>query len=262
MPTSGWPARNTGKTQVSFKAYNSGPDENIEWIHSQVPRSGEPCQIPIPLRDAAVLRGKTMYQQFCMGCHGPIGTETVRSLLPAAHTPEFHYLEEGTWSQNKYIGGVFYYQITERDYGHCHAAFQKKILELEKIWDLAKLPRYFVPGLHRLKKRARRGIDAAYEPQWKNCLCSARDARPECRKPMDEPKSPPPTRSRGIRKRRNMTESDLHDFLDHGGHPAERELCPIFWFACRCGRTSYQRPAGATRRSGCSAVEHNFLLPG
>ena len=51
----------------------AGPDNNIEWLHAHVPDVWRNMPNPYPASDELRLRGKKIYQQFCIGCHGPVG---------------------------------------------------------------------------------------------------------------------------------------------------------------------------------------------
>ena len=54
----------------SVAAYESGADRNIEWLHSQVPEVWRRMPNPYPATLAALARGKRIYQDFCINCHG------------------------------------------------------------------------------------------------------------------------------------------------------------------------------------------------
>jgi len=147
-------------------AYASGPDANIAWLHGQVPEVWRRMPNPYPATEAALARGKRIYQEFCINCHGPIGDgkgPAVRYLTPPPlnfTTLRRHLVE------NKYIGGIFYYQIMNGITGTGMPYF-KRHLESEKIWDLANylgvsFLGYTDAGLEP------RGIDASYLGNWKN----------------------------------------------------------------------------------------------
>ena len=67
---------------------------------------------------------------------------------------------------NKYIGGILYYQIMNGITGTGMPYF-KRALESEKIWDLSNYIAVYFMG-YTDANIAPRGIDAAYEPEWKN----------------------------------------------------------------------------------------------
>ena len=151
---------------LAAAAYASGPDANIEWIHSQVPEVWRRMPNPYPATDPALTRGKRIYQEFCINCHGPIGDgqgPAVRYVSPPPlnfTTLRRHLVE------NKYIGGIFYYQIMNGITGTGMPYF-KRHLESEKIWDLANYLGVSFLGYTDAGIEPR-GIDASYEGDWKN----------------------------------------------------------------------------------------------
>ena len=68
--------------------------------------------------------------------------------------------------ENKFIGGIFYYQIMNGITGTGMPYF-KKHLESEKIWDLSNYLAVFFLGYTDANLEPR-GIDASYEGEWKN----------------------------------------------------------------------------------------------
>jgi len=68
--------------------------------------------------------------------------------------------------ENKYIGGIFYYQIMNGITGTGMPYF-KKHMESEKIWDLANYLAVSFLGYTDANIEPR-GIDASYEEQWQN----------------------------------------------------------------------------------------------
>ncbi len=148
------------------EAYLSGPDKNIEWIHSNVPEPWRKMPNPYPATEPALLRGKNIYQEFCINCHGPVGDgngPAAAWLLP----PPLNFTTlKRNLIDNKYIGGIFYYQIMNGITGTAMPYF-KKALESEKIWDLSNfLAVYFVGYTD--ADIPPEGIDASYEPLWIN----------------------------------------------------------------------------------------------
>jgi cbb3-type cytochrome c oxidase subunit II len=150
----------------AVKAYESGPDSNITWIHNHVPDVWRAMPNPYPSTAAALDRGAKIYQEFCIGCHGPIGDG-------AGRAAEFVYpppLNFTTLRRNlingKYIGGIFYYQIMNGITGTAMPYF-KKDLESEKIWDVSNFVAVHFVGYSDADIEPK-GIDAAYEPEWKN----------------------------------------------------------------------------------------------
>ncbi|MBJ6726095.1 cbb3-type cytochrome c oxidase subunit II [Geomesophilobacter sediminis] len=152
--------------QQASAAYAAGPDANVEWIHSQVPEVWRRMPNPYPADAAALARGKRMYQDFCVNCHGPIGD----GQGPAAaylYPPPLNFTTlRRHLVENRYIGGIFYYQIMNGITGTAMPYF-KKHLESEKIWDLANYLGVYFVGYTDANIEPR-GIDAAYEGPWQN----------------------------------------------------------------------------------------------
>lgn len=147
-------------------AYSGGADRNIEWLHSQVPEVWRRMPNPYPATEASLQRGKRIYQYFCINCHGPIGdgngpAKPYLSPPPLDFTTLRRHLVE-----NKYIGGIFYYQIMNGITGTGMPYF-KKHLESEKIWDLSNYLGVFFLGYTDANTDPR-GIDASYEGSWRN----------------------------------------------------------------------------------------------
>lgn len=153
------------KTQA-VAAYSGGVDRNIAWLHSQVPEVWRRMPNPYPANEAALQRGKRIYQELCINCHGPIGdgngpAKPYLSPPPLDFTTLRRHLVE-----NRYIGGIFYYQIMNGITGTAMPYF-KKHLESEKIWDLSNYLGVFFLGYTDANIDPR-GIDAAFESDWKN----------------------------------------------------------------------------------------------
>ncbi|GFO54044.1 hypothetical protein GMSM_10510 [Geomonas sp. Red276] len=152
--------------ELAVAAYNSGPDQNVEWLHSQVPEVWRRMPNPYPATQAALQRGKLIYQEFCINCHGPIGDgkgPAAKDVFPPPlnfTTLRRHLVE------NRYIGGIFYYQIMNGITGTGMPYF-KKHLESEKIWELANYLGVYFVGYTDANIEPR-GIDASYEDEWEN----------------------------------------------------------------------------------------------
>jgi cytochrome c oxidase cbb3-type subunit II len=147
-------------------AFSGGADRNIEWLHSQVPEVWRRMPNPYPANEAALQRGKRIYQQFCINCHGPIGdgngpAKPYLSPPPLDFTTLRRHLVE-----NRFIGGIFYYQTMNGVTGTAMPYF-KKHLESEKIWDLANYLGAFFLGYTDANTEPR-GIDASFEGDWRN----------------------------------------------------------------------------------------------
>ena len=68
--------------------------------------------------------------------------------------------------ENRYIGGIFYYQIMNGVTGTGMPYF-KKHLESEKIWDLSNYLGVSFLG-YTDANLSPRGIDASFEEEWQN----------------------------------------------------------------------------------------------
>lgn len=144
----------------------AGTERNTEWLHDQVPEVWRRMPNPYPPLAANVERGRKIYQQFCIGCHGPIGDgqgPAARFLEPKPFnfTVLRRHLVEG-----RYIGGLLYYQIMNGVTGTAMPYF-KKTLESAKIWDVANYIAVSFIG-YSDGDILPEGIDAAYEPEYRN----------------------------------------------------------------------------------------------
>ncbi len=150
----------------AIHAYQLGSDSNIAWLHRNIPEGWRPLPNPYPATQASLLRGKRMFQQYCMGCHGTIGdgqgpATPFLSPPPLNFTTLRRYLVE-----NRYIGGILYYQIMNGITGTAMPYFKKQ-LESAIIWDLTNYIAVAFIG-YTDANIPPRGIDAAYEPIWLN----------------------------------------------------------------------------------------------
>jgi cytochrome c oxidase cbb3-type subunit 2 len=152
--------------QLRWKAealavWKSGPDANIEWLHFRVPKTWRAMPTQSPVTHASVMRGEKVYQDYCIGCHGPIGDgngPAAPYLQPAPlnfTTLKRHLVDD------KYIGGILYYQIMNGITGTAMPYF-KKDLESAKIWDVGNFIEYSFIN-HTDDKYPSDGIPAAYE---------------------------------------------------------------------------------------------------
>jgi cbb3-type cytochrome oxidase cytochrome c subunit len=150
----------------AIEAYERGPDSNITWLHSNIPEVWQKMPNPYPATEPALLRGKNIYQEFCIGCHGPVGDgdgEAAEYLYPPPvnfTTLRRNLIEE------KYIGGILYYQVMNGITGTSMPYF-KKALESEKIWDVSNFVAVYFIGYTDADIHPE-GVDAAYEPEWNN----------------------------------------------------------------------------------------------
>ena len=141
----------------AIAAYESGPDKNVEWLHSWVPDGWRKLPNPYPTTNGGLARGKRIYESFCIGCHGPVGDgmgPAERYLYPPPLN--FTILKDRGIS-----GGILYYQIMNGITGTAMMYF-KKDLESEKIWDVGNYVAVTFIGESDAGK-APRGIPASYE---------------------------------------------------------------------------------------------------
>jgi len=159
-------ARQRKWKKESAAAVDSGPDANVEWLHANIPAVWREMPNPYPATPADLERGKKIYQGFCINCHGPVGD----GKGPAARYLKPEPLNFTTLRRhlvnNKYIGGIFYYQVMNGITGTAMPYFKRE-LESEKIWDVSnylavEFLGYTDAGLEP------RGIPAAYENAWTN----------------------------------------------------------------------------------------------
>ena len=155
-------ARQREWREKAIAAYESGVDENIEWLHANVPQPWLELPNPYPITEATFARGEVVYQRFCIGCHGPVGDgqgPASQHIYPPPFnftTLRRHGLEGGA------TGGMLYYQIMNGITGTSMPYFKRE-LESEKIWDVSNyVARQFIGIVDADGEPA--GIDAAYEP--------------------------------------------------------------------------------------------------
>lgn len=144
--------------EKAVQAYESGPDKNVEWLHSMAPKPWTELPNPYPSSTDSLMRGKRIYQAFCIGCHGPVGDgmgPAERFLYPPPLN--FTILRDRGVS-----GGILYYQIMNGITGTAMPFF-KKDLESEKIWDVGDYVAVFFIGQTDADTEPK-GIDASNEP--------------------------------------------------------------------------------------------------
>ena len=143
--------------EQAIKAYESGPDRNVEWLHEMVPEPWRRLPNPYPTTPEGLHRGKRIYQAFCIGCHGPIG-DGMGPAQPFLYPPPLNFTLLGGRGIS---GGILYYQIMNGITG-TGMPFFKKDLESEKIWDVGDYVAVFFIG--KTDGDTDEGIDASEEP--------------------------------------------------------------------------------------------------
>jgi len=141
----------------SVDAYEAGVNENVAWIHENVPKGWREIPTPYPASEASLARGEKIYQDFCFGCHGPVG-DGMGPAQPYLNPPPLNF----TILKGRGItGGIIYYQIMNGITGTAMPYFKRE-LESEKIWDVGNyIAKYFIGQIDANKEP--KGIDAAYE---------------------------------------------------------------------------------------------------
>ena len=150
--------------EKSIAAYEAGPDENIDWLHQMVPEPWRRLPNPYPSIDPSLMRGKRIYQGFCISCHGPIG-DGMGPAQPFLYPPPLNF----TLLANRGIsGGILYYQIMNGITGTAMPYFKDE-LESEKIWAVGDyVAVHFIGRTDGDAEPA--GIDASWEPPGKTGL--------------------------------------------------------------------------------------------
>ena len=142
----------------SIEAYEKGPEANVKWLHDNVPEGWRNLPNPYPTTDAGLARGHKIYQDFCLGCHSPIG-DGMGPAQPYIYPPPLNF----TILKGRGIsGGILYYQIMNGITGTAMPYFKRE-LESEKIWDVGNY--VAVNFINETDANTEpKGIDAAYEP--------------------------------------------------------------------------------------------------
>ncbi|MGM0786636.1 MAG: cbb3-type cytochrome c oxidase subunit II [Thermodesulfobacteriota bacterium] len=151
-------ARQEKWKEKAIEAYESGPEKNVQWLHDNVPEPWRDLPNPYPTSEAGLARGHKIYQDFCMGCHGPIG-DGMGPAQPYLYPPPLNF----TVLKDRGIsGGILYYQIMNGITGTAMPYF-KKHLESEKIWEVGNyVAVYFINDSDAGADDG--GIDASLEP--------------------------------------------------------------------------------------------------
>lgn len=142
----------------SIKAYEAGPEANARWLAEIVPEGWRSLPNPYPATAASLQRGHKIYQNFCIGCHGPIG-DGMGPAQPWIYPPPLNF----TILKGRGIsGGILYYQIMNGITGTAMPYF-KRDLESQKIWEVGDYVAVYFIGQSDANTEPR-GIDAAWEP--------------------------------------------------------------------------------------------------
>jgi cbb3-type cytochrome c oxidase subunit II len=150
--------RQTYWKRETIKAYEKGPEYNVKWLADHVPEGWRKIPNPYPTTEAGLARGHKIYQDFCIGCHGPIG-DGMGPAQPWIYPPPLNF----TILKGREIsGGILYYQLMNGITGTAMPYFKKE-LESQKIWEVGDY--VAVTFINQSDaNREPRGIDASWEP--------------------------------------------------------------------------------------------------
>lgn len=144
--------------QEAIKAYEAGPDANVTWLNEHVPQGWRDIPNPYPTTEAGLARGHKIYQDFCIGCHGPVG-DGMGPAQPYIYPPPLNFT---ILKGRETSGGILYYQIMNGITGTAMPYFKRE-LESQKIWEVGNyVAVYFINQSD--ANNEPRGIDAAWEP--------------------------------------------------------------------------------------------------
>jgi len=151
-------ARQVYWKQEAIKAYEAGPVANVKWLAEHVPPGWRNLADPYPTTEAGLARGHKIYQEFCIGCHGPIG-DGMGPAQPYIYPPPLNF----TILKGREIsGGILYYQIMNGITGTAMPYFKRE-LESQKIWEVGNyVAVYFVNQSDAGGEP--RGIPSSWEP--------------------------------------------------------------------------------------------------
>ncbi len=151
-------ARQNYWKEEAIRAYEAGPDKNVEWLHGHIPEPWTKLPNPYITSEPGLKRGHRIYQSYCIGCHGPIG-DGMGPAQPYLNPPPLNF----TIVKDRGItGGILYYQIMNGITGTAMPYF-KKDLESEKIWEVGNYVAVTFIGQTDAHAEPR-GIDVSYEP--------------------------------------------------------------------------------------------------
>jgi len=151
-------ARQVYWKQEAIKAYEAGPVANVKWLAEHVPPGWRSLANPYPTTEAGLARGHKIYQEFCIGCHGPIG-DGMGPAQPYIYPPPLNF----TILKGREIsGGILYYQIMNGITGTAMPYFKRE-LESQKIWEVGNyVAVYFINQSDAGVEP--KGIPSAWEP--------------------------------------------------------------------------------------------------
>jgi len=144
--------------EKSITAYETGPEENVKWLHDNIPEGWRNVPNPYPTTEAGLARGHKIYQDFCLGCHGPVG-DGMGPAQPWIYPPPLNF----TILKGRGVsGGILYYQIMNGITGTAMPYF-KRDLESQKIWEVGDYVAVYFIGESDANAEPR-GIDSSWEP--------------------------------------------------------------------------------------------------
>ena len=142
----------------AIKAYEAGVDANVRWLAEIVPEGWRNLPNPYPTTAAGLQRGRVIYQQFCIGCHGPVG-DGMGPAQPYIYPPPLNF----TILKGREIsGGIIYYQLMNGITGTAMPYFKKE-LESHKIWEVGEYVAFYFINQSDANTEPR-GVDASHEP--------------------------------------------------------------------------------------------------
>lgn len=139
-------------------AYARGPDLNFAYLHTLVPPQWRTLPNPYSPTSESEARGRFVYEQQCIGCHGIVGDGNG----PAAKWLNPKPANFTTLRRVGASGGLLYYQIMNGITGTAMMSFKRE-LESEKIWDVSNyIATHFIG--HDDGNTPPRGEDEVQEP--------------------------------------------------------------------------------------------------
>lgn len=129
----------------AIAAHEAGPDENIAWLHANVPEVWRRMPNPYPPTEAALARGERIFGLYCASCHGPSG-DGRGTAAPYLKPPPLNFATlRRNLVEGRYIGGILYYQIMNGVTGTAMPYFKTQ-LESARIWDVSNYIAYSFIG--------------------------------------------------------------------------------------------------------------------